>query len=753
MQKKPFFTTLFASLLILSIVASAQDKGNQFRQIDKLLPTANEYRTGSGKPGPKYWQQQADYNIAVKLDEDKKSISGNETITYHNNSPEILNYVWIQLDQNIREKNSLASQTSSKSLSTRMRMSEIQRIDKKANGGFNIEQVRNSQNENLNYQIVYTMMRVDLSKPLYPGKKSIIKIKWQYNINDRDSDNGRSGYHLNKKDSTCVYAIAQFFPRMAVYDGVKGWRHKQFFGSGEFALPFGNYQVRITVPADHIVGATGTLQNENDVLNQYQKKQLQKARNTTDKTVLIVDEKTAAAKKKIKKTNRKTWVFKAENVRDFAFASSRNFIWDAMAVKLKNNNVIAMSFYTADGNPLWEKYSTKVLAHAIRIYSKYTFEYPYPKAVSVLTGRGGGMEYPMLAFNGGKPGADGTYAEYSKKGLVGVIIHEFGHNIFPMVVNSDERQWGWMDEGMNTFVEYLAEEEWSRTFASNSGPAYTAVRNPLMFRYNQIEPTPVMTACDIDPQYFFNAYTKASAGLNILRETIMGREIFDFAFKEYARRWKFKHPEPADFFRTMEDASGIDLDWFWRGWFFSTDIVDLSIANVTWYTIRKPDQHNVQKNLQHITNIRNRDSIEFTAVERDTSLLDKYDKQAKDDSKYKKLLKGLSSAERKLVENGQNYYQIDIHNDKGMVMPIILKFEYEDGTNEVKRIPVEIWRMNNKEVSKVFISEKKIKNVILDPFFETADVNTNNNRWTITGNPKLIEISRYGSYSRRYFNF
>ena len=749
MRKRYIFQS-FLCLLLTAAGASAQQKDNQFRQIDNLLPTPNQYRTGSGMPGPAYWQQRADYDIAVRLDAEEKRIHGTETITYHNNSPEALDYLWVQLDQNVRAENSLSAETRSVSLSKTMRPDQISRLTQRFNGGFTIAYVKDGAGNDLPHTVVYTMMRVDLPEPLKPGRTCKLQIKWQYPINDRTRAGGRSGYLYSRQDSSCIFAIAQFYPRMAVYDDVKGWRHKQFLGSGEFALPFGSFDVRITVPADHIVGATGTLQNPRSVLTAEQRTRLERARKSSDKTVLIVTEDEAEANRAAKKTGTKTWHFTAEKVRDFAFASSNSFIWDAMAVNLPTHTALAMSFYTAEGNPLWEKFSTKALAHAMRIYSKYTMEYPYAKAVSVMTGRGGGMEYPMLAFNGGRPNADGTYTKRQKEALIGVIIHEFGHNIFPMVVNSDERQWGWMDEGMNTFVEYLAEEEWSRNFDSSNGHAYGAARDSRYTRYINGERGPIMTACDIDVDYGYNAYTKASAGLSILRETILGRELFDYAFKEYVRRWKFKHPTPADFFRTMEDASGMDLDWFWRGWFFSTDKVDLGIENVEWYRIRQPgDEEPPAKADGYITRIRNRDDIEKTAVEADASLLDKYDStgyKIREDEKYAKMIEGLNPEQKEQVKAGYNFFQIDISSNDGIVMPIILKLNYADGTEAVKRIPAEIWRRNNQKVSKVIITKKKIVQVTLDPYYETADADEGNNSHTVRDTPRLITLSKRGQY-------
>jgi hypothetical protein len=759
----------FCSLLVISLfsfntaIRAAQETNqvNQFRQLYQELPTPNAYRTASGAPGPLYWQQRADYDMSVELEEKNQRLYGIETITYFNNSPDTLSYLWLQLDQNIRAKGSLSERTSSGRISDPMSFRFMERIHSDFDGGFKIEYVRDNNDRVLPYTVVDTMMRVDLPQALSPQSQYSFQIKWWYNINDRSKIGGRSGFDNYEKDDNHVFAIAQFFPRMAVYNETEGWQHKQFLGSGEFALPFGNYRVRITVPSDHILGATGTLQNAGEVLTADQQNRLKNAYDSLNNTVFIVTEDEAVQNEKKRADKTKTWIFEAENVRDFAFASSRKFIWDAMAVKLGERDVLAMSFYTKEGNPLWEKYSTKAVAHAIKVYSKFTFDYPYPKAISVLTGRGGGMEYPMIAFNGGKTEPDGTYSERLKYSLIGVVIHEFGHNFFPMIVNSDERQWAWMDEGLNTFLEYLAEQEWEREFALREGPAFTMVD---YMKGEKKYMSPIMTAPDADLNVGSNAYAKTAAGLNILRETILGRELFDYAFKEYAQRWKFKHPTPADFFRTLEDASGMDLDWFWRGWFFGTDHVDLAIDNVKWYKINtmepelaKAIEHEKKNGTrkQYISNIRNEKEIEKTALEKDQSLSDFYDEYdplevtPDDKNRYQKYLESLSEEEKQLLQAGYNYYEVSLLNEGGMVMPVILKFEYSDGSEEVKRIPAEIWRRYNDSIQKVFVTKKEVRRIVLDPFFETADVNTRNNVWTLQEKPDYFEVKKFEGPSEK----
>lgn len=749
---------IIAFLCLFTTPAPAQEKDeyNQFRQLYGKLPSPNAYRTASGAPGPEYWQQQADYDIAVTLDEKTQRIYGEETITYFNNSPQPLHYLWLQLDQNVRAQDSWTQQTATGEISDTVPFRLLQRIHSDYDGGFKIEHVKDSNGLDLSYSVVNTMMRIDLPETLEPGTKVSFQIKYWYNINDQAKVGGRSGFHYFEQDDNYLFAIAQFFPRMTVFDDSLGWQHTQFLGSGEFALPFGQYRVEITVPADHIVAATGTLQNPDEVLTAQQKERLAQAENSTDDTVLIVTQDEAIANEKTKTGDTKTWIFEAEDVRDFAFASSRKFIWDAMAVKFDSHTSLAMSYFSKEGSPLWEKYSTKSLAHAMKVYSKFTFDYPYPKAISVMSGRGGGMEYPMLAFNGGLTEEDGTYSERRKYGLIGVVIHEFGHNFFPMIINSDERQWAWMDEGLNTFVEYLAEQEWERDFPARSGPAYEIAE---YMKGDKSRIYPIMTAPDFDLNVGANAYSKTATALNILRETVMGRELFDYAFKEYARRWKFKHPTPADFFRTMEDASSIDLDWFWRGWFFGTDHVDLALDNVKWYKLntQEPElakmiqrQEADSKRERYITNIRNQEAIKETAVEKDPSLRDFYDRNdplevitPQDKKAYEKYMQSLTEEEKELLQSGYNYYEIDLSNVGGLVMPVILKFEYADGSEEVVRIPVQIWRRHNDRASKVVFSKKEIRHVTLDPFLETADVDTSNNHWTVRGEPGYFKLRKY----------
>jgi hypothetical protein len=739
-------------------MVQAQTNKSRFKQLKEELPTPNVYRTGSGAPGPWYYQQQADYVMNIRLDDDKQRVYGNEVITYTNNSPDPLEYLWIQLDQNKRAKGSMTQQTKTGSINEKMRLRDLEYLFYDFDGGFKIEYVQNEAGEAIPFYINNTMMRINLPKPLMKGEQYVMRIEWWYNINDRDKYGGRSGLEYFEDEDNYLYTIAQFFPRMAVYNDVEGWQNKQFLGSGEFAVPFGNYDVKITTPTDHMVGSTGTLQNPEEVLTETQIERLEAAKKSYDKPVFIVTEKEARKIEKGRSKSEKTWHFKAENVRDFAFASSRKFIWDAMGVKFGDRTVLAMSYYPKEGNPLWEQYSTRVVAHTLEVYSKFTFDYPYDKAISVHTDRIG-MEYPMICFNGGRPEADGTYSSRTKHGMISVIIHEVGHNYFPMIVNSDERQWTWMDEGLNTFVQYLTEQEWDINYPSRRGPAYKIVD------YMKSQPKdmmPIMTNSESILQFGNNAYGKPATGLNILRETVMGRENFDYAFKVYCQRWMFKHPTPADFFRTMEDASGTDLDWFFRGWFYTTNRVDIALSGVKTFTMSdmNPAINNQAKadkdeDLERFIGYqRNKETLEGkTVVDQDPTMRDFYNKNdpyavsSKQQKSYQKFLNSLSDEEKALLNKDMNFYELSFENKGGLVMPLILEFTFEDGSTEVVRAPAEIWIGNEDRFTKVFAFEKSVTKVELDPFLETADVDRANNFW-----PPQQEPSRFDLYQKKSNN-
>lgn len=773
MQKLKCILSLFC-LLGTSVLLVAQENNSlpttgstgllrrdPFKQLEEELPTPTTYRTASGAPGHQYWQQRADYKMDLVLDDDKQRLHGVETITYFNNSPDVLTYLWLQLDQNLFKKGSDTQLTQTGSMSDdKVNFGDLARMFSDYDGGFKIENVTTTDNKDLPHIINKTMMRIDLPEAMKPGSKYSFTIKWWYNINDRDKVGGRSGYEYFPDDKNYLYTIAQFFPRMCVYNEVNGWQHKQFLGSGEFTLPFGNYEVNLTVPADHIVGASGELQNAAQILSAEQQSRWKKAQETTDKPIIIVTQAEAESAEKQHVSANKTWTFKAENVRDFAFCSSRKFIWDAMAVNIGKKKSMAMSYYPKEGNPLWEQYSTRVVAHTIRTYSKYTIDYPYPVAISVHS-KNIGMEYPMICFNGGRPDADGTYSEGVKYAMIGVITHEVGHNFFPMIINSDERQWTWMDEGLNTFVQFLTEQEFEKNYPSRRGHAWKIV-NYMKGAKNTM--VPIMTNSESLLQFGNNAYGKPATALNILRETILGRELFDYAFKEYCRRWAFKHPSPADLFRTMEDASGVDLDWFWWGWFYTIDNVEVEMTDVKWL---QPSTGNpaIEKELQAKKDKSSREEQynaayqarqPQTLMERDPAIkdfytmYDKYAVEKQDEDAYQKYLTSLSPEEKKFLDAGYNFYEITFKNKGGLVMPIILEFEFTDGTKETKRIPAEVWRYNCEQFTKVFPFQKEVKSIVLDPNLETADVDVSNNYYPPRPQPSRFQLYKEDKAATRW---
>ncbi|MDC3179419.1 M1 family metallopeptidase, partial [Flavobacteriales bacterium] len=687
---------LFSSSVISQRIQTEQINTNKFRQLNQEFSSPNMFRTASGAPGPAYYQQQADYKINIELDDLNKKIYGDEIVTYTNNSPDQLDYLWVQLDQNIRSKDSPSLiRDSSKLVEPAYIPNSFDDdfLKKPFDGGFNINHVRGIDNKPLDYFINQTMMRIDLPEPLKTGQSFSFKVKWNYNINNRLEDRGRSGYETFPSDDNRAYTIAQFFPRMCVYDEVEGWQNYQFWGDGEFALPFGNYEVNITVPADHILEATGELINRKEVYTKEMMKRFNQAKKSFDEPVLIVTQEEAEITEKSFSKDKKTWKFIAENVRDFAFATSRKYILDMMAVKIGEDTVMAVSLYPREGNPMWEDFSTITVVETLKFYSDYTFNYPYHKAVSVHAHRVG-MEYPMICFNFGRPNIDGSYSDDEKFGMIGVIVHEIGHFFFPMIVNSDERQWAWMDEGINTFVQYLAEQEFGKkypeiiypykNFPSDRGPAEMIV-DYMSVDQNYL--APIMS----NPENVYslgpNAYGKPATALNILRETVMGRELFDYAFKKYSNRWKFKHPTPEDFFRTMEDASAVDLDWFWRGWFYTTDYVDIGIKEINQYYVSPNPSEELKKVL-----------IDEMGIPRNSwrplIFLDKFEND-KENNKEKAPLDNSKLLNNYLNENYSKeeisklnipnyYYEVIFDKPGGLVMPIIIDIEYDDGTIERK---------------------------------------------------------------------
>ena len=754
--------TFFTVLLLVGATSFAQEEPaqeekqsghvntNKFRQLYNEFATPNQYRTASGAPGPAYYQNEADYEIKIELNDENQTITGSETITYINNSPDKLEYLWVQLDQNIRTKDSPAREKDGSGMAPVIQPGSVVStyMTEPFDGGFNITEV-SKDGKSLPHMINYTMMRVEMPEALAPGDEFEFSIKWNYNIPEHTVDRARSGYE-SFPDGNKNYIIAQFFPRMCVYNDVEGWQNYQFWGNGEFALPFGDYDVEITVPADHLLDGTGNLVNRKEVYSKEEMNRWEQAQKSYDKPVIIRTQAEAEQIEKGRSTKKKTWKLQAENVRDFAFTSSRKYIMDAQAVKFPKGDVMAISIYPKEGNPLWEEYSTKAVVQTLESYSRMTFDYPYPKAISVH-GKNQGMEYPMICWNYGRPNEDGTYSDRTKFGMISVIIHEVGHNFFPMIVNSDERQWGWMDEGINTFVQYVAEQDFGENYPEAIAPnsKYPSRRGEpsKITGYmggNQDFISPIMSNPENVYQLGNNAYGKPATALNILRETVMGRDLFDYSFKTYAQRWMFKHPTPEDFFRTMEDASAVDLDWYWRGWFYSTENVDMGVSEVkSYYLTSNPTTAGKEMLARYGVDPSAVDAVYVVEEEGED-----YDPAMKNKSMVENapnlqefMMDNFTPAERAKLKTPKHFYAVKFNKPGGIPMPIIVEYSYADGTKEKVTYPVQVWRKNDAEVTKVLATDKELVGVMLDPDLETADVDVSNNSW-----PKAEQESEFDSF-------
>ena len=769
-MKKVILFLLLLSALSGAVMAQniqnnpGSNHGNKFEQLGGILPTPNEYRTASGAPGNKYWQQKVDYDIKCELDETNLKLTGSETITYFNNSPDVLNFLWLQLDENQHSSVNNANYQSGNNQLPRQatdNMVDAAQEKKSDNGyGFKITKLVDATGKTLTSLTNKTMMRVELPAPLKPGQRFVFSIDWNYKLANRMDflrfGGARGGYEYFPEDGNHLFTIAQWYPRLCVYSDDQGWQNHQFTGRGEFTLSFGNFKVQMTVPADHVVGGTGECQNYLQNMTATQKARWQKAQTAKEPVEIVTLDEAKAAEKK-KSTAKKTWIFKADNVRDFAWTSSRKFVWDAMPITVEGKKIMCMSYYGKEAYPIYNKYSTKAVAHTIKTYSSFTIPYPYPVAQSVEAANG--MEYPMICFNPGRAEKDGTYNEGNKNAAILVIIHEVGHNFFPMIVNSDERQWSWMDEGLNSYVQYLTQELWDNKYPSHGGPAWS-ITDYMKLPKDQLEP--IMTNSENIIQFGPNAYDKPATGLNILRETIVGRELFDYAFREYARRWAFKRPTPADLFRTLEDATGEDLDWFWRGWFYGTDACDISIDTVKYArpdvtaiptqrdtTVMRSLPKRAVNEFEDISKIRNREDKKIVfQTDKDTSLRDfywKYDREIEkyDSTKYpvqvKAQTEALDEAGRKKYAD-KHFYELTLSNKGGLVMPVIIEWTYKDGTKEIDRIPAQVWRTNEKKITKTFMKDKEVASVKLDPMRETADIDESNNSWGNIAEPSKFQL-------------
>ena len=771
--------SLASSIVSASVVQTKGDFVDKFRQLEEVLPTPNDYRNAAGEPGKEYWQQQVDYEIDVVLDEAKRRISASQKVKYTNNSPYRLKYLWIQLEQDrfkadsVAERSAPFGDSSRRGFKTelplddmpaRLSMAELRRNQfyDDVEIGYTLSDIVDSNGEPLNYIINGAQMRIDLPSPIESGETYEYSLNYAYNILEENAVVARSGYEHFPDDAreggNDIFLLAQWFPRVAAYSDYEAWHNKEFLGRGEFTLEFGDYDVKITVPADHIVASTGSLQNSDEVLTATQQQRLKDAENAK-RPVFIVTAKEALANEKDASSDSKTWHFKASNVRDFAWSSSRKFMWDAKGFKQEGaaqELVMAMSYFPKEGGELWRKYSTESVIHAMEVYSRYTFDYPYPVSISV-NGPVGGMEYPMITFNGPRTklqkDKSRTYTLAEKRFLLGVVIHEVGHNYFPMIVNSDERQWTWMDEGLNSFLDGVAGREWDPDIPWGVEP-----RDIVDYMKSDVQ-VPIMTQSDSVLNLGPNAYTKPAAALNILREVILGRELFDFAFKEYSIRWENKRPTPSDFFRTMEEASGVDLDWFWHGWFYTTDHVDISLDKV--YKLQldtlNPDIDSKRRRAEEarepkpLFEKRNEAEGRKLWIDLNPDITDFYDEHDrftptnKERNEYAQMLEDLEPREREALERAvredKNYYVMSFTNKGGLVMPILLELTYTDGKKEQLAIPAEIWRRTPKAVSKLLITDKgrELESVEVDANWETADVDVENNHYPRRFVPSRIE--------------
>ncbi len=547
---------------------------SMFRRFDWTL---SPYRTGSGAPSHLYWQNRADYVISAKIDTLEHVLSGRETITYTNNSPDTLRYVWVQLDQNLsnpKMRPRLIKQADDPTQPSLFRTSEF-------DGGIEITDVEvitvqtvkkgkrvvssKKTKSKAKFKINDTMMRIDLPEPLAPNGGMVqLEMAWSFPI----PFTGRMGREECKQG--WVYQIAQWYPRMCVYDDISGWNTDQYLGAGEFYTEYGSFDVKLTVPANHICLATGTLQNPTEVLTPTLRERLAKAAKSDETVMIIARDEVGASFTRPKRTGELTWHYKADNVRDFAFASSAAFIWDAA----QWNGILAQSLYPVEGQQIWKE-STQYVRFSLKEFSEKWFPYPYNTMINVNGSVPGGMEYPMMIF---------CRERYNDFRLFAVTLHEVGHTWFPMIVQNNERRYAWLDEGLNSFICYYGEKEKYPERKARRGEGRDIV--PYMRSETH---QPLMTHPHAILNLGQNAYAKTAAALVALREVVLGEERFDMAFKEYINRWKYKHPTPEDFFRTIEDAAGEDLAWFWRGWFYTTAQLDQSVDSV--HTLDSLDQY------------------------------------------------------------------------------------------------------------------------------------------------------------------
>ena len=746
---------LFSILSFLLVSGSpllAGSENTDFEQITHLLPAPSEVRLATGAPGPDYWQQEANYQIKVELDEAESRIQGSETVEYTNHSPHLLHYLWVQLDQNALAQGSKRQRSTQapdlaprdgKPVEVEYDVFRSLIYSQKFAGGYELKAVTDPAGNPLKYTIVNTNMRIDLESPLRPGESFSFRVVWAFNIQG-EALSFRHGRRKLKSDEY-VYHIAQWYPRMCAYYDQEGWQVKPYIGQGEFALEFGSFEVEITVPEDYVVAATGELMNTEEVLSATMRNRLTEAR-SSDRVVEIVTSKDAGEKLKKKAQGKKTWIFKADQVRDFAFGASRAYIWDAMGVEIEGKTVMAMSVYPEESVPLWKRFSTEAVAQTLRVYSENVYPYPYPVAWSAW-GAEGGMEYPMISFQTSRDiDEKGTYPVDHRGYVIGVIIHEVGHNWFPMIINNDERQWMWMDEGLNSFMDRRVDNLMDPVLQKSN---LKGVRRVIDTMAQSDDPI-IMVAADNQINRRFQSYSKPALGLHLLRESILGHDLFDFAFKEYARRWAFKRPTPADLFRTMEDASGVDLDWFWRGWFYGNDHVDMAVKLVNLYRLDDASPK-TSKALDRAEEEAIPDSPYERFLKESGTRADKHQHlqdwyysfdpyKATDEEieEYDEKFEKLEEWQKELLRVSELAYVVSVENVGGMPMPLVLHVEFKNGMSRRLDIPVEIWRYGDKVVKIPFLSDKEVVRIILDQDNAFGDSDLDNNVF-----PPNIEEGRF----------
>ncbi len=655
MKIKKLFVLSNIILFVTPLIARQISNYNPRETFDPSFGTEGSslYRNADGSPGPAYWQNRTDYKISATLNEQDTSITADEIITYTNNSPASLGFVWLNLEQNDLKSDSRSRMTSSPNTSGR----------EEFNGGFVIQSVAISENGKSNpaqYLITDTRMQIQLKTPLKPkGGKIEIHIVYSFTIAPQGLE--RSGW-MNTKNGI-VYDIAQWYPRMAVYDDLKGWNTLPFLGNGEFFLDYGDYDFSINVPSDQLVAASGDLVNPNEVLTKTEIERLGEARKS-DKTVRIISpSEVGKSETRLSMNGRTSWHFTIRNARDVSWASSKAFIWDAAKVNLPSGkSCLAHSVYPveSDGDTAWGR-ATEYLKNSIEIFSKHWYEYPYPNAVTV-GGPVGGMEYPAIVF---------CSPRATRKVLWMVINHEIGHNWFPMIVGSNERENAWMDEGFNTFIDLLSYKDFNRgeyepkrdgEYAPKGG---NPAREIVPYLMNDTVP-PVITYADNIPGKYVHPleYFKTAFGLVLLRDYIVGQDRFDNAFRNYITNWAFKHPSPFDFFRSMNNGTGENLNWFWKEWFVNNWKLDQAVKSVAY-------------------------------VDNDSS-------------------KGAL---------------ITIQNNERMVMPVTVEVKESNGKVGRVHLPVEIW-LHNREWKFLYHSTSILSSVTIDPDQQLPDVDLSNNVWS-----------------------